>query len=564
MRISGYYESPEFRQLWAKIMAEFPDAVLTDYTIKTRSRPRTSVPPPTPGQMAVTADKYAGILAAQRVANGIATNYDAEKASILADWTATPPDPSQIRDTKPRPSALKPPKTKKPKRAQKPRAETPTSALGWLQQAAAVLTERRIAKGEHLDYNAAYLASLNELKDGYFNPAHWRACDQIDQIHLKNVPTSGPDPLDRSYAYPDPARVRTLATYGAGEETTGPPRYSGNTLDGHFKDGLLVWSRTTFSLVNKIEPKQIEPTFIEVTGSIRAYANRRGSRPMLSWVSRTYLTGPDSGYLVTTVAPVMKPWSWYYRYKVPNTQAPFYNAVELKRAIRTMTQHKYMEPDTTLEKAVVMLAPRPMFGRGFNNNDSVTTQFNADIKIWQIDLNQPDPGVDHVHMYTLAGSCSFPQTLRQNGIFTEAQYTVTCSTNWAFGLTSMANDDGHIPADQKAAWAAAANAVVDGQAGYFLSHRDQVPRMCHDIVSPWMAPDAETRNEWLANNGIDCLSGVTHIAFLWFERGNTFTGLQIDAFTTGTLNNLGINMGILDALAAPGRQLFLRNELYQP
>lgn len=360
--------------------------------MQNHARPRQTIPTPTPAELAQHIATTAAKIARQRVAAGLAADLAAEEARLKAELEANPPDPEKVEK-----------KRGRKKKKKKPRSDTPTTALQWLQQAARVLTERRIAAGENIDFGQAYALSLLELRLGYFNPEHWEKCEQLDEKHFQNVPETGPDPKERSYAYPDPSNVRTLATYGDGSETTGPPRYHGNKLEGHFVDRLLVWKRATFEYVNKFDPGAVEPTFIDFEGTVTAFADRRGSGPMLSYIAKTWSVKKESSRLTTTEPPTNKPWSFYYRFKVPQTPPPFYHAQDAKKHIRTMRQPKHEETDGRLEKAVVLVAPRPMYGRGFNNNINVTTQFNPTITIWQIKpFGSDPPPTRYAHIFTYA------------------------------------------------------------------------------------------------------------------------------------------------------------------
>lgn len=556
MRVRGSYRTNEFFALYAQM---FKEAGLplpgVDYILG-RTRPRTPVPVPTSAEQAATVDKISFILASQRVAAGKATSIATEQASIKADLTANPPDPAKIHTPREKKETTKPPGKKRKKRKQKPRAETPKSALQWLEQAAAVVAQRRIDNEHKIDYTSAYNQSLQELKNGVFNPKHWQACEQLDQTHLQNVPTTGPDLLARSYAYPLAEKKRTLASYGNGTESTGPPRYSGNILQGEFRDTLLVWSRTTFELINPIKEKAVEPTFIEVTGTIRAYADRRGSRPMLSWVSRTWLTADESSYLTTTVPPTNKPWSWYYRYKVPHTEAPFYESVDLKHAIRTMMQPKHMEAGVTMYKAVVMIAPRPMYGRGFNNNDTVTTQFLHDIKIWQI-VVEPEPHKpDHVFVLGAGGNhyVSYHWRYDPNGLFFKFYSKRT------FGINLPADSYHEFCPGVKPHWTAEFDAAYGpigaGLPRYYVDGDTGIIHPTKDCESEWCDGSVAARDAFFKANQMSKDSVSTHCYFIYCMDTGQMEILTPADYFVYNVSQIGYNLSAIFKYARPGRTLY--------
>lgn len=350
----------------------------------------------------------------------------------------------------------------------------PRNKLQWLAQAATELTMRRIAAGEQIDFTDAFNASFAELKAGIFNPLHWIECEQLTEDYFEDAPTISADTAERSYAYPDPDNIRTLATYGSGSASSAPSRYSGNSTGGQYEDTLLVWKRLTYKFKKKFQQGEVEPIFIQIDGTVTAYADRRGSAPMLSYIAKTWNVAAASSRLTTTEPPTVKSWSFYYRYKIPQTDPPYYSAVEVKKAIRTMRQPAHEEIGAQLENAVVLIAPRPMYGRGFNNNVTVTTQFDPTVKIWQIkpplkmkiliaDLNNgailydgetfttlhdnaAEPGGYFAPRAVAAGPASFCAAQADRGVFTfyDRNWNPVATVNHGLFLpSSCAFFDGH-------------------------------------------------------------------------------------------------------------------------
>lgn len=521
------------------------------------------IPTVAPTEARQTAEHLATVIARQHVAKGTATDPAAEAARILDSWGASTPDQSLV-GVAPTSKTVKTPLTKKRKtRKLKNPTDHPRTADQWLQQAARILTERRIAKGENINPDDAYTRSLLELRTGYFNPRHWRACDVTGTDHLSNVPTSGPDPKHRSYAYPDPANVRTLATYADGAPDSGPPRYNGNSAAGEFRDHLLVWSRTRYDLINDITPGTPEPTFIEISGRIRAFASRRGSRPMLSYICKTWLTADGSSLLDTVAPPTVKPWSFYYRYKVPDTPPPYYASEDIKHAIRTMCQPAHMEPAGPLKKAVVLLAPRPMYGRGFNNNTDVTTQLFADARIWQIDLNQPDPNPNHVFAYTINNTLEVLHDYPISG-GTSSDITTVNAYTWTATAVAVLLDQSFVwqPRDKTRALAAIGDPWA-GALGWLASAADEEIHPAAHAVSPPLPADGVSYLGWLASVHLDATDGQTHHGFVYDEQSGAAVPMSAADFTLDAFGNVALTNATIDQFARPGVSLFVNGVLYR-
>lgn len=379
MLIRGPVKLAEFLNLMDGFLSPADKNLLTLGSYTSKHHPRRNIPKLAGMTVNQWIQKAADLLARQRVADKKAADHAAEMAEYLRKLYENPPDEDNI--VKPRKR-----RKKKAKRGQ----DGPRNQMQWIAQAATVLTMRRIASGERIDFTTAYNTSVYELRQGIFNPDHWIDCDLQTTDHFLSVPTITADTKERSYEYPDPDNIRTLATYGNGTPAEGPPRYSGNSVEGYFHDTQLVWRRLTFDYQNRFQPGAVEPTFIVFDGIVEAYADRRGSAPMLSFIAKTWSVQRYSSRLETVEPPTEKSWSFYWRFQLPDNPPPYYVSHQIRRAIRTMRQPKHEEFDGELQAAVVLVAPRPMYGRGFNNNVTVTTQFDPTIMIKQIRLPDND------------------------------------------------------------------------------------------------------------------------------------------------------------------------------
>jgi hypothetical protein len=562
MRQRGAFDTGGWEDLVAKFLNKsILNEFAPDWTVHT-ARPRTAPIHFTAAQIHEARVNAATTLAHQAVANGTATDFAAERDRLLAQWGETSPDPSQRHTPKARKDIKKPLKKQRRPKTAKPKTDRPKTADEWLQQAARILTQRRIRNGEQLDPAAAYTESLAELRRDYFNPDHWKKCDILQTDYLKSIPTNVNDPKIRAYAYTDPANKRSLAQYHEGELDDAPPRYAGVTTGGQFRDNLLVWSRTTYKLVNEIEPGEIEPTFIEIQGRIRAYADRRGSRPMLSYICKTWLTATGSSYLTTTTPPTAKPWSFYYRYKVPDTAPPYYASEDIKHVVRTMRQKRHEEPDVRLTHAVVLLAPRPMYGRGFNNNVSVTTQMFADAKLWQISLSGDGSSWRHVYMLVTGYPMSGHREFRGSGLDIEERWVVDEGTFDPVQFQLNINAIVRLVPQEREDFYNAALPHITGRHGCIIAHHNQQVFPAKSYTTDWYLVGTSGLQDDLERNNIDLWNEHAFLGVIWDSRANVAIPIPITDFYSDGIDGMGNNHATFDTFKGPHTTLWIRDDIY--
>jgi len=236
---------------------------------------------------------------------------------------------------------------------------------------------------------------INNIKIGYFDPAYWTQCAQDSADVFTNTPSSAAWSGARAYAYPDPANLPSVPTYGAGVASSGNLDYTGATVSGTFKDLALKWKRYVFSLANSFARTSDEPLFFKLTGSVSATANVRASRAMLSAIIKRWIVLPGSTRLTTTEAPTTTPIQAFWRYRTPRGASPYYaytNSLRLVYSMRSLAReaiaaggaYKYEEAPGDLTKCVVLVAPMPMMGKRFNNNTSVAVTLTGTVELWQI------------------------------------------------------------------------------------------------------------------------------------------------------------------------------------
>ena len=249
-----------------------------------------------------------------------------------------------------------------------------------------------------VDFLIAYLTKTNgtappagfrreqsaNLKAATFDPLYWVQCVQDSQAVFSNVPTSAPFTGGRAYAYPDPANLASIATYGGGTETGGALTYHGATVGGTFTDLGLTWQRTVYTLANTMQKGIAEPLFLKLTGSITGAGNARASRALLSVVIKRWMVTSSSARLTTNEPPTTEAIQALYRYVTPRGVSPFFYLQHALRLMYTMRSDKYEEAGGDLAKCVVLVAPMPLMGKRFNNNTSAQSTLTCALELWQV------------------------------------------------------------------------------------------------------------------------------------------------------------------------------------
>ena len=311
--------------------------------------------------------------------------------------------------------------TKKTRLPAKKRATRRT--LRDYEQAVDYLIAYITKKDGHAPAASFRAAQIKNLKSGIFETEYWSQCAIDSELILINMPTKAAWGGGRAYAYPDPANLPSVPTYGEGTGSSGSLDYTGATVAGTFGDLSLKWKRYIFSLANTFTQTDDEPLFLKLTGSVTATANVRASHAMLSVIIKRWLVLPGSARLTTNEAPVNEPIQALWRYRMPGSGSPYYAYTHNLRLVYTMRSlaknskaqggnYKYEETPGTLTKCVMLVAPMPMMGKRFNNNTGVTTTLTATPELWQIlkrtttvvGYSQiPGNATYHAFRWTLAG-----------------------------------------------------------------------------------------------------------------------------------------------------------------
>jgi hypothetical protein len=219
---------------------------------------------------------------------------------------------------------------------------------------------------------------------GNFNAEYWTACQKISEIHLTSNVISEPDPAPPPYFYRDPSNLPTIAEYPDGEVTDGPPAYAGLLSDGYFGDTVLTWVRSTYRLNQPLKDRSTEPTFLAIHATMHMESDKRGSRPMTSMIAKIEF-GPHPDFDPASASPPLEnPKSFYWRYKTPQSPAPYYELDFDRRAIARIFPDALALEYVPLTMCTVALSPRPLFGKGYNNNQRVNIELEHDTTVYQI------------------------------------------------------------------------------------------------------------------------------------------------------------------------------------
>lgn len=236
------------------------------------------------------------------------------------------------------------------------------------------------------EWRAKRYEQRTALLAGIFDPRYWKKCALISESFFTSTPTSIPDPSPPPYSFRIVSNLPTIPTYPPGVADSGPAGYAGSKVGDYFEDQSLSWLESLFELVSATRSTKDEPTFFKWSPRLDIESTTRGSRPMLSLLVRADLVEWDSPIITDHDAPVSAPISFYWRYNVPQTLPPYFQAEKDRDIVGFVPDAS--TPDTTPvpTTAVLKSAPRPMFGRGFNNNDDVAASISNDARpeLWQL------------------------------------------------------------------------------------------------------------------------------------------------------------------------------------
>jgi hypothetical protein len=273
------------------------------------------------------------------------------------------------------------------------RKKPPAKDMNDFTQAARVIAKRMEPDRSLAQLDSLIRKIIRELKAGIFDEAFWTEAVLLNTAYLTAYPSSVPDENPPPYNYRTSANAPTIPTYGNGTIDTGPARYAGSKHVTYFMDDSLTWARFVYKPPVKIKQGNLMIAFAVISGNITVTAASRASKPMLSLISAGSLTNtsdPDlyTEHPITDGIPASAPTqtrlmqSHYWRYKIPKSTPPYYSRFALRPIVRNMVRSSTITLSPQEQRAVLLLAPRPMFGRGYNNNNWVNTSFEGTPKIY--------------------------------------------------------------------------------------------------------------------------------------------------------------------------------------
>jgi hypothetical protein len=210
------------------------------------------------------------------------------------------------------------------------------------------------------------------IKIGDFDPELWQTILPRSEVYITATADSVIDPDPGPYAYRDDDNLPSIPTYHDGEADAGPARYHGATTTGIFRDDSLTWHRIVYDLYDQLDAANTTPTYLRLTGTIHATADKRGARPMLSFlIDFDYKKWSDIADFDPT-PPLHDNLSDYWRFEVPTGAPPYYDVTQpfaMTLAMRPTPAELATGP---IYSVAVSILPRPLYGRGYNNNTEVT------------------------------------------------------------------------------------------------------------------------------------------------------------------------------------------------
>ena len=254
-----------------------------------------------------------------------------------------------------------------------------------------------VDRGKPVPENFIFLLT-QDLVLGITSPQYFRKCKVESAITLESIPTYVADPAPPPYGYRTPTFMPSLPTYPDGTPTTGNANYSGTKNGQLFIDTALRWRKIVFKSPNVNFADGAKNVILKWATRIDVAATSRGSRPMFSLQLRVSLSTDTGGDLTSTAPPIDKKTIFYWRFKIPPSSPPFFNTYLQRNEVRALARVAKKSGTGLYTRYVVNASVRPMLGRGFNNNDAITTASSRDPELWEITDCFPDM---HTNLQTI-------------------------------------------------------------------------------------------------------------------------------------------------------------------
>ncbi len=221
---------------------------------------------------------------------------------------------------------------------------------------------------------------LRDLKSAIFNTRYWETLEVDPSVILSNQPTSVPRILNKPYAYRDPTNLPSVPTYSAGTPSDFPLVSRGSTKSGYYSDDFLSWALYTARVSDEQSMENFVPVFWKITSDIYSSASTRGSRPMLSAITKVQrcLVGEPPTY--DTTPPTTAPRYINVRYQPNPASPPFWHGEGQIQAVITAAEALRNATSNMFDIITLKLAPAPMFGKYFNNNTWMETEMEPNVE----------------------------------------------------------------------------------------------------------------------------------------------------------------------------------------
>jgi hypothetical protein len=261
-----------------------------------------------------------------------------------------------------------------------------------LERAAGEIATRRGLRIGSDDWMAFTKAETKRLLKGQLDPEWWITLKTVSTTYYRSDPTSILDPHPKPYKYHTDTNRQTIPTYPVGGLSVGPAQADGRTVGTDFKDQYLVWKREVFELETHTYSRLYEPLFMQAACTIDTMGDSRASKPMLSAIGAAAYCKAGDPALTLANPPTVKPFSWWWRYKIPPSNPPYYSAQIERRIFAELASRADYVNLADNDRLVLDVAPRPMFGRGYNNNRFVHQQLVTNTHAYQINPCIAPPG----------------------------------------------------------------------------------------------------------------------------------------------------------------------------
>lgn len=255
--------------------------------------------------------------------------------------------------------------------------------LAWQRLADIVSDELKKATGEPLTPMQKFNL-VRSMIVGVFPAEYFRQCPLISVNRFITTPTCTPDPDPPPYGYRPPNFLPTVCNYPNGVPDTGPLDHYGEKEGIYWVDRWLRWNRCIYTAIAFDYPEKHDRVAMRWDVTITIKSGSRGSRPMVSLNLKAQAAPPFGGASISTEPPIMKKSNFYWRFKVPFSPVPYYSASQVRRVNMPMTRLLKKPIDPTSRQYVLNPSPRPMMGKGFNNNDWVKTEINNNPDLFEV------------------------------------------------------------------------------------------------------------------------------------------------------------------------------------